>query len=71
MNAAELEPQGLEIIRHNPFVVQISGDRKNELFPQSHFLRYSGRMCKVWENTILGLLRAEMVRETCFHIEKS
>ena len=71
MNAVELELQGLEIIRHNPFVVKISGDPKNELFPQSHFLRYSGRICTVWENTILGLSRAEMVRDTCFHIEES
>ena len=42
-------------------------------FPTLHFLlEYQGnprRKCKVGKNAILGLSRAEMVRNTCFHIE--
>ena len=34
--------------------------------PSLIFLWYSWRKCKVGKNAILGLLRAEMVRNTCF-----
>ena len=36
-----------------------------------HFLWYPRRKCKVGENAVLGLPRAEMVRNTCFHIKYS
>ena len=38
-------------------------------FPQLYTLWYPRRKCKVGENVILGLPRAEMVRNTCFHIK--
>ena len=37
-----------------------------ELPTFSHFLWYPWRKCKVGKNAILGLSRAEMVRDTCF-----
>ena len=40
-----------------------------ELPTFSHFLRYSGRKCKVGENAVLGLSKPELVRNACFYVE--
>ena len=47
--------------------LQIIDDQiRQELPTFSHFLWYPWRKCKVGKNAILGLSRAEMVRDTCF-----
>ena len=52
--------------------LQIIGDQIRQEQPTfSHFLWYPWRKCQVGENAILGLSRAEMVRNTCFHIKYS
>ena len=52
--------------------LRIIGDQARREQPAfSHFLWYPRRKCKVEENAILGLPRAEVVRNTCFHIKYS
>ena len=47
--------------------LQIIDDQiRQELPTFPHFLWYPWRKCKVGKNAILGLSRAEMVRNTCF-----
>ena len=52
------------------YLQNIDDQIRQELPTFSHFLWYPWRKCKVGKNAILGLSRAEMVRNTCFQSNK-